>query len=58
MTWRKTHELHLVVASDAISWEPGAVTRPDFNLLATLDVLLDEGSVAARPAASGSVPPP
>jgi DNA-binding transcriptional LysR family regulator len=28
-------------------WKPCAVTRPDFNLLAALDVLLDEGSVTA-----------
>jgi DNA-binding transcriptional LysR family regulator len=29
-----------------MSWEVGAIARPDFNLLATLDVLLEEGSVA------------
>lgn len=27
-------------------WEVGGIARPDFNLLATLDVLLEEGSVA------------
>jgi DNA-binding transcriptional LysR family regulator len=29
-----------------MSWEVDAIARPDFNLLVTLDVLLDEGSVA------------
>jgi DNA-binding transcriptional LysR family regulator len=29
-----------------MSWEVGSIARPDFNLLVTLDVLLDEGSVA------------
>lgn len=29
-----------------MSWEVGAIARPDLNLLPTLDVLLEEGSVA------------
>jgi len=37
--WRKAHHLHFINASDAMS-------RPDLNLLFTLDVLLAEGSVA------------
>ena len=49
-TGRKTHQLHSIVASDAISCQVGPIAGPDLNLLATLDVLLDEGSVvgAAR----------
>jgi DNA-binding transcriptional LysR family regulator len=44
------HESGLVVASAAISWDRGAVSRPDLNLLVTLDAVLAEGSVtgAAR----------
>lgn len=47
---RKTHELHIFIAFDAMSWEAADVPRPDFNLLVTLDVVLAEGSVtrAAR----------
>jgi DNA-binding transcriptional LysR family regulator len=46
---RKTHRLHYIHAFDAISPElcyPRYMTRPDLNLLITLDVLLAEGSVA------------
>ena len=50
MTWRKTHELHGIHASDAISrLNRGIIApmvKPDLNLLVTLDVLLAEGSVA------------
>jgi DNA-binding transcriptional LysR family regulator len=44
--WRKTHRLHLIRAFDAISLHGERVSKPDFNLLVTLDVLLAEGSVA------------
>jgi DNA-binding transcriptional LysR family regulator len=49
MTWRKTHEMHFIHAFDAMSLRRYVrrVTRPDLNLLVALDVLLDEGSVAA-----------
>ncbi|RVD19994.1 LysR family transcriptional regulator, partial [Mesorhizobium sp. M4B.F.Ca.ET.017.02.2.1] len=47
MTWRKTQHLHLIHACDAIypCYDP-AMPSPDLNLLAALDVLLNEGSVA------------
>src|SRR6185295_16541799 len=49
-TWRKTHCLHFIRALDAMSHRargtPEPMSRPDLNLLATLDVLLTEGSVA------------
>ncbi len=48
---RKTHRLHIVVASDALYDQREELEMPpDLNLLHTLDVLLTEGSVtrAAR----------
>src|SRR5690606_22028747 len=47
---RNAHHLHIIRASDAMS-RPGpcygrCMSRPDLNLLVTLDVLLAEGSVA------------
>ena len=46
LTWRKTHRLHFISAFDAMSRHRGGMSRPDLNLLVTLDVLLAEGSVA------------
>src|SRR5262249_22285100 len=50
LTWRNAHHLHFIHASDAASWSDCAMarrmSRPDLNLLVTLDVLLAEGSVA------------
>ena len=43
---RKTHHLQLIRASDATSQYNRWMSNPDFNLLLTLDALLDEGSVA------------
>jgi DNA-binding transcriptional LysR family regulator len=48
--WRKAHHLHDIDAFDAICRTNTAIvtpmSRPDLNLLFTLDVLLAEGSVA------------
>ena len=48
-TWRKARHPHLIRARDAMApptcYAP-AVSRPDLNLLVTLEVLLSEGSVA------------
>ena len=38
--------MQCIHARDAISRRPSLMTRPDLNLLVTLDVLLEEGSVA------------
>ena len=48
MTWRKAHRLQLNRAFDAMSRRGYGrrMSRPDLNLLVTLDVLLAEGSVA------------
>lgn len=46
MVWRKTHHLHFIHAFSAISCYGRYMSTPDFNLLVTLDVLLEEGSVA------------
>ena len=46
MEWRKTHRLHFIRAFDAMPEYRGFMSRPDLNLLVTLDVLLAEGSVA------------
>ena len=45
MTWRKTHHTHSIFAFDAIARYSRTMSRPDFNLLVTLDVLLAEGNV-------------
>lgn len=44
--WRKARRLHYVRAPDAISRYRRLMSRPDLNLLFTLDVILTEGSVA------------
>lgn len=44
--WRKMHGLHFIRASDASYAIREFMSAPDLNLLVTLDVLLDEGSVA------------
>lgn len=46
LTWRKAHRLHCIIAFDAIPRYRLCMSRPDLNLLVTLDVLLAEGSVA------------
>lgn len=46
LAWRKTHRLHCIIAFDATPRYHPAMSRPDLNLLVTLDVLLAEGSVA------------
>jgi DNA-binding transcriptional LysR family regulator len=46
LTWRKTHGLHFIRAFDAMPRHRRGMSRPDLNLLVTLDVLLAEGSVA------------
>jgi DNA-binding transcriptional LysR family regulator len=47
---RKTHHLHFIRAFDAMSRKillcSSSMSKPDFNLLVTLDVLLAEGNVA------------
>lgn len=54
VTWHQTHEVHNIVAEDAMSWPPGCINSImdslDLNLLRALDALLAEGSVtgAAR----------
>ena len=48
LTWRKTLPMHCIHARNAMSQPERAsrMTRPDLNLLVTLDILLAEGSVA------------
>src|SRR5690349_15580176 len=48
LTGRKTRRMHFINARDAMSRSGclAVMTRPDLNLLVTLDVLLAEGSVA------------
>jgi DNA-binding transcriptional LysR family regulator len=46
LTWRKTQRSHFIRASDAMPLKGKIMSRPDLNLLVTLDVLLAEGSVA------------
>jgi DNA-binding transcriptional LysR family regulator len=46
VTWRNTHYSHFIRAFNATSCHARRMARPDLNLLATLDVLLTEGSVA------------
>ncbi|HRH95451.1 MAG TPA: LysR family transcriptional regulator [Prosthecobacter sp.] len=46
LAWRKTHRLHCIIASDATPRYHPSMSRPDLNLLVTLDVLLAESSVA------------